>query len=97
MKRVAFLANWYIGPLKGAGHGQGRQSDKRAHGWHWIREAEKGWECVPLVPGKAQHFQTPQEAIEHATTNGFEIYDHPEFNTKFVLIPLKASQPANGD
>ena len=87
MKKPAFLGNWYIGPLKGVGHSQRRKSDNPVHGWHWIREAEKGWECVALVPGKVQHFQTPQEAMDHATSHGFEIYDYPEFNTKFVLIP----------
>jgi hypothetical protein len=87
MRKAAFLANWYIGPLKGAGHRQHPKSDNLTHGWHWIQETDQGWECVPLVPGKAQHFQTPQQAIDHATSHGFEIYDHPELNTKFAIVP----------
>jgi hypothetical protein len=97
MTKAAFLANWYIGPLKGAGHRQDPKSENPAHGWHWVQETDEGWECVPLVPSKARHFQTPQQAIDHARAHGFEIYDHPELNTKFAIIPQGASPPANGD
>jgi hypothetical protein len=41
-----------------------------------------------LVAGKAQHFETAEQAIHHAKSHGFEVYDDaPEFKDTFAIIP----------
>jgi len=88
MNRAAVLANWYNGPLRRQGHGQQPKSGNPAHRWHWLQKTDRGWESIPLVAGKAQHFETAQQAIHHAKSQGFEVYDDaPEFKDTFAIIP----------
>jgi hypothetical protein len=88
MNRAAVLASWYNGPFKRQGHGQQPKSGNPAHRWHWLQKTDQGWESIPLVAGKAQHFETAEQAIHHAKSHGFEVYDDaPEFKDTFAIIP----------
>jgi hypothetical protein len=88
MNAVCFLSNFYTGPLKGQGHGQQPQSGERGYPWHWLKETDHGWESIPLVAGKPQHFEIAPQAIRHARDHGFEVhYNHPEFKTTFAVKP----------
>ncbi len=41
---------------------------------------------MPLVTGKAEHFEIAPQAIRHARDHGFEVhYNHPEFKTAFAV------------
>ena len=81
MNAMFFLSNFYDGPLKGQGHGEGPK-----HPWHWLKDTDHGWESMPLVAGKAQHFEVAPQAIRHARDHGFEVhYNHPEFKTTFAI------------
>jgi hypothetical protein len=81
MNAVFFLSNFYDGPLKGQGHGEGAK-----HPWHWLKETDLGWESMPLVTGKAEHFEIAPQAIRHARDHGFEVhYNHAEFKTAFAV------------
>jgi hypothetical protein len=74
MKAVFFLSNFYGGPLEG----QGLKPDDPGHPLHWLRETDQGWESIPLVAGKPQHFEIAPQAIKHARDHGFEVhYNHP--------------------
>lgn len=95
MQKAAFLANWYIGPLKGVRHSQDPKNEDLAHGWHWREKRGLGMHTPGTRQGPA--LSNPQQAIDHAKRHGFEIYDRPEFNTKFAVIPKKASPPPNGN
>ncbi len=97
VQKAAFLANRYIGPWKLVGHSQDLTSDNLAHGWHWIQDTNEGWSAYPLVPGKAQHCSDPSASARPCQIHGFEIYEHPEFNTKFAVIAQKASPPPDGN
>jgi len=86
MNAVFFLSNYYDGPLKGQGHGQGAEPGNPVHPWHWLKETDQGWESMPLVTGKAEHFEIAPQAIRHARDHGFEVhYNHPEFRTAFAV------------
>jgi hypothetical protein len=88
MSTVFFLSNYYDGPLKGQGHGQGPKPGNPGHPWHWLKEANQSWESMPLVAGKPQHFEIAPQAIRHARDHGFEVhYNHPEFKTAFAVKP----------
>jgi len=88
MSAVFFLSNYYDGPLKGQGHGQGPKPGNPWHRWHWLQKTDQGWESIPLVAGKAQHFEIAPQAIRHARDHGFEVhYNHPEFKTTFAVKP----------
>ena len=52
MNAVFFLSNYYDGPLKGQGHGQGAEPGNPVHPWHWLKETDQGWESMPLVTGE---------------------------------------------
>src|SRR6267378_5151429 len=82
------VANWYNGPFRRQGHGQQPKSGNPAHRWHWLQKTDQGWESRPLVAGNAQHFETAQQAIHHAKSHGFEVYDDPpDFKDTFAIIP----------
>ena len=86
MNTVFFLSNYYDGPLKGQGHGQGAKPGNPGHPWHWLKETDQGWESIPLVACKPQHFEIAPQAIRHARDHGYEVhYNHPEFNTTFAI------------
>ena len=41
---------------------------------------------MPLVTGKAEHFEIAPQAIRHARDHGFEVhYNHPEFKIAFAV------------
>jgi hypothetical protein len=85
MNRIV-LANWYDGPRRRKGHSEPSKLGNPAHGWHWLRETDQGCESIALVPGKAQHFEIPQQAIHHARTHGFDVYaDPPKFENTFAV------------
>jgi len=49
-----------------------------------------GWESIPLVAGKPQHFEIAQQAIKHSRDHRFEVhYNHPEFKTTFAVKPSR--------
>jgi hypothetical protein len=86
MKAVFFLSNFYAGPLEG----QGLKPGEPGHPWHWLKETDQGWESIPLVAGKPQHFEIAPQAIKHARDHGFEVhYNHPEFKTSFAIKPSR--------
>jgi hypothetical protein len=86
MNAMFFLSNYYDGPLKGQGHGEGAKPGKPVHPWHWLQKNDQGWESMPLVAGKAEHFEIAPHAIKHARDHGFEVhYNHPEFKTAFAV------------
>jgi hypothetical protein len=86
MNAVFFLSNFYAGPFKG----QGLKPDDPGHPWHWPKETDQGWESIPLVAGKPQHFEIAPQAIRHAGDHGFEVhYNHPEFKTTFAVKPSR--------
>jgi hypothetical protein len=88
MSTVFFLSNYYDGPLEGQGHGQGPKPGNPGHPWHWLKETNQGWESIPLVAGKTQHFEIAPHAVKHARDHGFEVhYNHPEFKTTFAVKP----------
>ncbi len=85
MNAMFFLSNYYDGPLKGQGPGEGAKPGKPVHPWHWLQKNDQGWESMPLVAGKAEHFEIAPHAIKHARDHGFEVhYNHPEFKTAFA-------------
>jgi len=49
MNAVFFLSNFYDGPLKGQGPGQGAKPGHPVHPWHWLKETDQGWESMPLA------------------------------------------------
>jgi hypothetical protein len=60
------------------------------HPWQWLKATDQGWEGVPLVAGKPQHFEIAPQAIRHARDHGFEVhYNHPEFMTTFAVKPSR--------
>jgi hypothetical protein len=84
MSAVFFLSNYYNGPLRG----QGPKPDDPGHPWHWLLEADQGWESIALVADKAEHFEIAPQAIRHARDHGYEVhYNHPEFKTTFAVKP----------
>jgi len=86
MNAMFFLSNYYDGPLKGQGHGEGAKPGNPVQPWHWLQKNDQGWESMPLVTGKAEHFEIAPQAIRHARDHGFEVhYNHPEFKTAFAV------------
>jgi hypothetical protein len=87
MTSIVYLSNCCDGPFKGQGHGQQPKSGDPAHGWHWLQNTDQSLESIPLVAGKAQHFETPQQAINHARDYGFEVHADPKFKATLAVIP----------
>jgi hypothetical protein len=86
MSNVVRLANLYRGPLMRKGHGREiAKPANPAHGWHWVRKTDQGWESTPLIAGGPQHFETAQQAIDYAEIRGFEVEaDPPWFEYTFA-------------
>jgi hypothetical protein len=77
MSEAAFLSNWY---RDRKGHGYGPKPGNPAHPWHWLRKSEDGWESIRVVADGPQHFETAEQAINHATAHGWVVdYDRPKF------------------
>ena len=94
MNDVIHLANWFGGPLSGKGHGQElTKPGNPDHGWHWLRKTDQGWESIP-VEGKAEYFETPQQAVDCARTNGLQVDTDSKFEYTFAL-PLPKRRTAN--
>jgi hypothetical protein len=49
MNAMFFLSNYYDGPLKGQGHGEGAKPGNPVQPWHWLQRNDQGWESMPLV------------------------------------------------
>ena len=96
MQDVIHLGNWYGGPLMRKGHGrEPTKPGNPAHGWHWLRKTDRGWESIPLVVGNDQHFETPQQAINCARAHGLQVdADAPKFEYTFA-VPLPKKRAAN--
>jgi hypothetical protein len=99
MSNVVRLANWYRGPLMRNGHGREiAKPGNPAHGWHWVRKTDQGWESTPLAAGGPQHFETAQQAINYAEIRGFEVEaDPPWFEYTFATrLPQRRAAVKRG-